>query len=132
MNPHPNWQAPFGPPPDDGPRAPARLVQEVRRLEQELVALDAEIATLGAQGRLFDDAFAAHRQQMPPGMVAFSAVEEPFVPEAWRLWSGQYRWYQQEKERLTWYALQLHAKRQALCTGLYQVETQLEVWHRSR
>jgi hypothetical protein len=105
------------------------LQRELRYLERDLVALDAQIDALGEKGRLLEAAKAAHMQSIPLAIaqVALSTLGVRFLPPAARSWHYKHQQYLRSEEQLRQYAIALFARRNGLVAQIEQLAIQIEM-----
>ena len=105
------------------------LQRELRYLERDLAALDAQIDALGEKGRALENAKKAHMQAIPFAIaqVALSTLGVRYLPPVARTWHYKYQQFQRSEEQLQQYAISLYTRRSALIAQMEQIEIQIEM-----
>jgi hypothetical protein len=105
------------------------LMRELRYLERDLVALDAQIDALGEKGRALEAAKKAHMQAIPLAIaqVALSTLGVRYLPPTARSWHYKHQQYLRSEELLKQQALSLHARKNGLVAQIEQIEIQIEM-----
>ncbi len=113
-----------------GPQARKDALEaQLRRLESEVVRLDARIDAAFQKGISLEAAKNQHLASIPWAIaqVALSTIGVRYLPPVARTWHYKHQEYLRAEEALRFYCIDLNAQREALVTQIEHIQTQLDV-----